>query len=585
MKLQTQNYNSNYYKQNNISSKANVHIVDGFLHADTMEHFAKAVLKNVKNIDSFNMHYIECNSRDINTKQMSSLEDKLIELSNSHSLGNGDFVAIPGLASVAILNLQDRIRDVLKQSVHLTAQNLKVYKDIILNLLKKFYSYKNYYSDEVSMLDKNSQDLQYTYGVIYEINKLSQRGVNVYIPAGHGADSTIKWIIKERGLDSDYTEYLSQKRDRDSKIKRIFKQVEENNYYDFNLLALSNANIVNVKDKNNKDFIFAAKDSYTNDGARGVYNFSPVRNSYGKVIGYSFTDASTVEYPYNEFHANERVANIAKYVGLQIRDFYPSHSEVEDFRKRVRHGCSTVDLPDRLYPISAVFDQSYIERNKLDRIGHFINREQNLIFDTNSQGEILFQKTNCEASEKPSVMQMWGSCFSSINALKRDISRHHENNNSFYYIEQALAESSKKQLENAEFYYNRALEILHPNKTNLNCDNKTIEIYENLYNVLKQQHKYTEAKCIANILLDLKAYKIKDKFIFNPVYLYAQSKLAKYYEEIANFCEKTDEYYPAEVCRWAAQELRKNSEYGDKIVQRRAKQNQYIGDLYEESHQ
>lgn len=582
--MKIQNYKPNYYKQNNISSKANVHIVDGFLHADTMEHFAKAVLKNVKNIDSFNMHYIECNSRDINTKQMSSLEDKLIELSNSHSLGYGDFVAIPGLAPVAILNLQDRIRNVLKQSVHLTAQNLKVYKDIILNLLKEFYSYKNYYSDEVSMLDRNSQDLQYTYGVIYEINKLSQRGVNVYIPAGHGADSTIKWIIKERGLDSDYTEYLSKKRDSDGEIKRIFKQAEENNYYDFNLLALSNAHIVNVKDKKNKDFIFAAKDGCMNDGARGVYNFSPVRNSYGNIIGYSFTDTSTVEYPYNEFHANERVANIAKYVGLQIRDFYPSHSEVEDFRKRVRQGRSTVDLPDRLYPISAVFDQSYIERNKMDRIGHFINREQNLIFDTNSQGEILFQKTNCEASEKPSVMQMWGSCFSSINALKRDISKHQENSSSSYYIEKANTEFSNERVEETEFYYNKALEILHPNKTNLNCNNKTIEIYEKLYDLLKQQHKYTEAKGIANILLDLKAYKIKDKFIFNPVYLFAQAKLAKYYEEIADYCEKDCEYYPAKVCRWAAEELRKSSEYGDAIVQRRAQQNQYIGDLYEECH-
>lgn len=85
------------------------------------------------------------------------------------------------------------------------------------------------------------------------------------------------------------------------------------------MLALSNAHIVNIKNKNNKDFIFAAKDGCMNDGARGVYHFSPVRNSYGKIIGYSFTDTSTVEYPYNEFHANEKIANIAKYVGLQCR--------------------------------------------------------------------------------------------------------------------------------------------------------------------------------------------------------------------------------------------------------------------------
>ena len=101
--------------------------------------------------------------------------------------------------------------------------------------------------------------------------------------------------------------------------------------------------------------------------------------------------------------------------------------------------------------MAVVLDQGYIERNKLDKVGHLINREQNLIFTTNSQGEILFQKTNCEGSEKPSVMQMWGSCFSTINALKRDISKHRENNNSsFYYIEKADTESSNRQLEGAD---------------------------------------------------------------------------------------------------------------------------------------
>ena len=31
---------------------------------------------------------------------------------------------------------------------------------------------KNYYASEIAQLDKNSQDLAYTYGVINEINKL-----------------------------------------------------------------------------------------------------------------------------------------------------------------------------------------------------------------------------------------------------------------------------------------------------------------------------------------------------------------------------------------------------------------------------
>ena len=63
-----------------------------------------------------------------------------------------------------------------------------------------------------------------------------------------------------------------------------------------------------------------------------------------------------------------------------------------------------------------------------------------------------------------------------------------------------------------------------------------------------------------------------------------QSNIGEYYKDLASFCENECEYYPARVCKWAAEELKKNSSYGDKIVQRRAKQNQYIGDLYDECH-
>ena len=129
------------YNKNAISHKANIHIIDGFLHADNMEHFAKASLKKANNISNLNMHYVECNSRDINTKQMSSVEDMLKKI--SASVKAGDFLVVPGLASVPISNLADRIRNILNKNINLTYQNIKSYRNTILQFLKEIYTYKN----------------------------------------------------------------------------------------------------------------------------------------------------------------------------------------------------------------------------------------------------------------------------------------------------------------------------------------------------------------------------------------------------------------------------------------------------------
>ena len=563
--------------------KAKIHIVDGFLHADNMEHFAKATFKKMNNISDLNMHYVECNHIDINTKQMSSVEDMLKSLSSS--LRHGDFVAIPGLASVPILNLADRIKNVLGKSVNLTPQNLKANKNIILEFLKEIYNYKNYYSGEISHLDKNSQDLAYTYGVIDEVNKLVDKGVNVYIPAGHGADSTIKWLAKSQGISDDLYRYIAKQSDPDGKVKRILKEAKEKNWYDFNLLSLCKGHIVNIKGKNNRDYLFTAKDGLANDGERGVYNFSPVRNSYGRLLGYSYHDESTVEYPYDEFNGNDNIFDLCKYIGLPYRDFMPSYSETKMFREYVKKGYSTAYLPDRLYSLRDVFSNEEIKRRKLDTLGHLINNEQNLIFDTNSNGKIIFQKTNCEGSEKPSVLSMWGSCFSAINAMARDIKKSGNNKQNYsYYIQKAEEDVKRGENEGAEYFYNEALDILHPDKSTFNYQSKAISTYDKLYKLLKSQGKEEEAKVIANMIINIRCHEIANKSVYNPFYMKEQSNIGEYYKDLASFCENECEYYPARVCKWAAEELKKNSSYGDKIVQRRAKQNQYIGDLYDECH-
>lgn len=401
--------------------KANVHIVDAFRHADNIEHFAKSTLKKINNVSDVNMHYVECNKIDISTKQMSSVENMLKSLTSS--LKFGDFVAMPGLAPVSVLNLADRIKNVLGKSITLTPQNLKANKNIILEFLKEIYNYKSYHFDEISKLDKNSQDLAFTYGVINQVNKLVDKGVNVYIPAGHGADLAIKELAKSQGLSDDLYRCMAKQSDPDGKITRILNDAQEKNWYDFNLLSLCKGHIVNIKGKNNRDYLFTAKDGFANDEERGVYNFSPIRNSCGRLLGYSYHDESTVEYPYNEFYDNDSISNLCKYVGLPYRDFMPNDSEIKTFREYVKKGYSTANLPDKLYSLRDVFSREEIQNKKLDTLGYLINNEQNLIFDTNSNGKIIFQKTNCEASEKPSVFAIWGCCFSSINAMIRDIKK------------------------------------------------------------------------------------------------------------------------------------------------------------------
>ena len=71
--------------------------------------------------------------------------------------------------------------------------------------------------------------------------------------------------------------------------------------------------------------------------------------------------------------------------------------------------------------MNEVLSQIEIKERKLDYLGDYISADKQLVFDTNSKGEVLFQKTNCEGSERPSVVSMWGSCFSTLNKIKEDI--------------------------------------------------------------------------------------------------------------------------------------------------------------------
>ncbi|MCQ2754860.1 MAG: hypothetical protein MJ231_07415, partial [bacterium] len=352
-----------------------VHIVDGGNHATNMQHFAKAVSKNSDII----MHDVEVNSANKNTKQLKSLENQLKYLNNRSSL-MGEYVAIPALASVPLLNIKDQYNRVMGENKTFTPQNIKANKEKILSFLKKLYDYPSLYREYINYMDSSKQGIEYTYGVIQEINKLIDKGAKVYVPSGHPQEETLKWMAGEKGLKPELYHYIATGKDTNYTISDMHAQIKRNNWYSFNLLSLSNANIVGVKGAQGaQDYMFAAYDSCVTDGARGVYNFTPIRKN-GILVGYSYTDKTTNEYPYNEFPANGEVANLVKFVGKHYTSVLATQSETAKLKECIRYNRNTNYCSDKLYSIDEVYSQDEIRRERLYLQGRYVDRTLKTFF-------------------------------------------------------------------------------------------------------------------------------------------------------------------------------------------------------------
>lgn len=412
-------------KNNNQPSfkRYNMHILDGGAHGGYMEHFAKATMKRISADVAINFYNVETNVNVQSLKQLKNLEEVIRDLNLSNVIKKGDFVTLPGVAAVPLLNLNDRVRAILGKHISLTPKNIIDKKNVLLSMFKKIYDNKGKFLKEVEYMDSESQGMAYTFGVINEINKLVQKGAKVYVPSGHPEDNTIKWMARNKGLSPDLYKQISYPLlPPTPELKSIFDEIRTNNWYDFNVLTLSDASIVNVKNAEDMRFIFSAFDSCVNDEARGVYNFSPVRDNMGNLKGYGFYDEYHVDYPYEVFPHNDSTSKLTKFVGLDIRDCLAGERETKKYKKFVNKGRSTDNLPDKLYKITDIFEEKEIKAKKWDYLGSYINNKQDLVFDVNWSDKVIFNKLNSEGSDRPSVFSMWGSCFSTINAIKRDIS-------------------------------------------------------------------------------------------------------------------------------------------------------------------
>lgn len=440
-----------------------VHIVDGGNHATNMQHFANAISNDM----DIEMHEVETNKNDKNTKQLSSLEQELKKLNKQQSF-NFEYVAIPALASVPILNIQDQYNAIMNRNEKFTPQNLKANKSSLLSFLKEIYDNPKEYEKYIGYMDPNKQGIEHVYGVISEINKLVEKGARVYVPSGHPQDETLKWLAGERGLKPELYHFIATNIDHNNVVHDMHKEIKDNNWYDFNLLALSDANIVGVKGASGaQDYMFAAYDSCITDGERGVYNFSPVRKD-GQLVGYSYTDTTTNQYPFNEFPANNEIENIAKYVGKNYEEVVASPKEITELCEARANNLDTQKCPDKLYPVNRVFEPNEIKQNKIELKGKYVDNSLKLFFDKNNQSEIIFPQCDCEGSGKPSVLSMWGSCFAVFNAIKKDIVNSYKNSNflSLYEHEQNKEFNIKKGAEKvkqfnfdgAEYCFKRAIE-------------------------------------------------------------------------------------------------------------------------------
>lgn len=395
---------------------ATVHIVDGGNHATNMQHFANAISKNM----DIEMHDVEVNKQSQNTKQLRSLEEQLKYLNGRGSLA-GEYIAVPALASVPILNMQDQYNRVMGENKKFTPENLKVNKGNLLLFLKKIYDSPSLYREYIGYMDPTKQGIEYAYGVIQEINKLKNNGARVYIPSGHPHDETLKWMAKDRGYNAELYHYIATGKDIGGCVHDMNEEIKKKNWYSFNLLSLSDANVVGVKGvKGALDYMFAAYDSCVTDGMRGVYNFTPVRIN-GKLVGYSYTDKTTNEYPYDEFPANDEIANLVKFVGKPYCSVVASAGETAKLKRTINSGLSKANCADKLYSVDDLFTQDEIISKKMNLKGRYVDKTLKTFFDINEDGEVIFPKCDCEGSGKPSVLSMWGSCFATMNAIARDI--------------------------------------------------------------------------------------------------------------------------------------------------------------------
>lgn len=411
----SKNYNAVKNQNMYVSFLGNkVVILDGGLHANNLKYFVQALIKNIdlRFID------VEVNPKFYLAKQMKSLKERLIQVNSLPQQEKPDYLVIPMLFDGGDLISLSRYT-----GIKITHKNVHDHKAAIMQLLKNIAQNPEKYNRK--RLDPSNQGMEHLYTIIQEINKAVASGIKVYVPAGHPYNLPIDWLALKRGVKPEVSHYIRTGEDINHTVAGIKQEVEKKNLYNLNLLSLSDANIIGLNNMRGTKHLYAGNDGFITQRERGVYNFYPIRNKNDEVLGFCFFDEKTIDYPIGNYFGIEHFANILKFVGLPVEKVLATDSEHKAFKKYLRWKLLLPkrDFSGKIFKVEQIFSPSQIRKKKIKLRGDYVDSSLKLFFRKNEKGYVIFPNCDCEGSGRPSIIGMWGSCFSIFNAIKKDIEK------------------------------------------------------------------------------------------------------------------------------------------------------------------
>lgn len=567
-----------------------IHIVDLGRHADEMAHFAKL---DAKGVDKVVLHRGEYSANADFNKPLKNIETQLKEI-NSYGLTDKEsYVAIPVKITVPLQNLAEQYKRVMGHYLHLKPHSTQTCKKSILTFLKELYENPEKHKKYIRYMDPNNQGIEYSYGIIQEINKLNCK--KAYVPADYPHKETIEWLAGTKGETPELNNYLATGYDKDGKVNNMLNYIKGKEWYDFNLLALSKADVVNLKKADGySDHIHSSYDTTVNDGSRGVYNLSPVREN-GKIVGYSYKDMVTNQYPVSDFPYNLDVAEVAKFVGRHVDEVVADDRMTHEFRMAMEEGRDTSEFSGKLYPVWKVFGDEQLRSEKIFDKGDFVDSDLKNYYRRNAHYEIIYPKADCENNGRPSVRAMWGSEYSMLNAMKRDISEQDFADNmvkEFGINFSSIAADTYKSAKDAFFVndyikserlLNEAIESINLAGFDLKKEHH-IESYNLMGDVKTKLGDYDGASWYYNKAINSLSKNVMENYgVDSKIYhttMKDRVKIHDIFVKLADIAKIRGEGYPEQECLRAAGEVRGLTTLGAKVLERRADNDINIGDIF-----
>ena len=564
----------------------NVFMIDGGNHAQFLKRFINAI-----NCDANIKLYPTEHAPDAKyNKYLKNVEDRLNYLNRYSLISKDSYVALPVSVTVPLQNLAEQYKQVMGNFIHLTAETVQTQKSRIMNFLKVLYDEPDKYRKYIRYMDPENQGLEFTYGIIQEINKLNAK--RTYIPVAKPQEKNITWLAGQRGETPELENFLATGYDKDGKVNNMMQYLKQKEWYDFNLLTLSNADVVNMKKLDGTDHLLSAYDTTIKDGARGVYNLSPIREN-GKLIGYSFNDTVTNQYPYEEFPFNKELEKISKFVGLSTDEAVATDEQTALFRQALQKGAVNADFDNKLYPVWKLFTEEELINNKIYDRGDFVDSSLQNYFRRNGDYKIIYPKADAESSGRPSVMPLRSGDFAIFSALSRDVDNnrcydlliddHVDLMNGIHgRLENALSARNYKDYPKVEDYLVKALEYIDM-MGGLDRNSIThMRVYKYLAEAKHHNGDYIGANGLYNSYLN----NLCKNYLENPEYIeyggedHSRKYIIETFRNLSDIAARRGEYFPSKYCNLAADEVEKGTKLGEEIIQRRANDDINIGDLF-----